>query len=91
VFNCLPIAALIENKIFCCHGGLSPNLRSLEQLKRISRPLEIEDKGLVVDLLWSDPSNRLGWGPNDRGVSVTFGPDVLNQFLQKHDLDLVVR
>lgn len=91
VFNCLPIAALIENKIFCCHGGLSPNLRSLEQLKRISRPMDVDDKGLVCDLLWSDPSPQPGWGPNDRGVSYTFGADVLNQFLQKHELDLVVR
>jgi diadenosine tetraphosphatase ApaH/serine/threonine PP2A family protein phosphatase len=73
VFNCLPIAALIENKIFCCHGGLSPNLRSLEQLKRISRPLDVDDKGLVCDLLWSDPSPQPGWAPNDRGVSYTFG------------------
>ncbi|KAI6189998.1 Metallophosphoesterase domain containing protein [Aphelenchoides bicaudatus] len=91
VFNCLPIAALIENKIFCCHGGLSPNLRSLEQLKRVSRPLDVDDKGLVCDLLWSDPSSQPGWGPNDRGVSYTFGADVLNNFLQKHELDLVVR
>jgi len=53
--------------------------------------LEIEEKGLIVDLLWSDPSNRPGWNPNDRGVSFTFGADVLNQFLQKHELDLVVR
>jgi diadenosine tetraphosphatase ApaH/serine/threonine PP2A family protein phosphatase len=91
VFNCMPIAAIIENKIFCCHGGLSPNLKTLDQLRRISRPLEIEDKGLVVDLLWSDPSSRHGWNPNERGVSFTFGPDILNQFLQKYDLDLVVR
>lgn len=54
-------------------------------------PFKFNFFSLVVDLLWSDPSNRPGWNPNDRGVSFTFGPDVLNQFLQKYDLDLVVR
>lgn len=45
VFNCMPVAALIERKIFCCHGGLSPHLRSLDQLKRIVRPVEIHETG----------------------------------------------
>ncbi len=48
VFNCLPVAALIDNKIFCCHGGLSPNLRSLEQLKRIPRPAEVQETGKIA-------------------------------------------
>jgi serine/threonine-protein phosphatase PP1 catalytic subunit len=92
VFNCMPVAALIENKIFCCHGGLSPHLRALDQLKRLVRPVEIQETGLLCDLLWSDPDNKImGWAPNDRGVSYTFGPDVLSQFLQKMDLDIVVR
>lgn len=29
-FNCLPIAAIIDEKIFCCHGGLSPDLQVIE-------------------------------------------------------------
>lgn len=92
VFNCMPVAALIENKIFCCHGGLSPHLRTLEQLKRLVRPVEIQETGLLCDLLWSDPDNKVvGWAPNDRGVSYVFGSDVLSQFLQKMDLDIVVR
>lgn len=47
VFNCMPVAALIENKIFCCHGGLSPHLRTLEQLKRIVRPVEVQETGEI--------------------------------------------
>lgn len=46
----------------------------------------------MCDLLWSDPDKDItGWSENDRGVSFTFGPDIVNRFLQKHDLDLVCR
>ena len=54
-FNCLPIAALIDDKLLCIQGGLSPDLVSLEQLKNIVRPTEIPDDGLLCDLLWADP------------------------------------
>ena len=55
VFNCLPVAALIDDKILCMHGGLSPDLRSLQQIADLQRPCDIPDKGLLCDLLWSDP------------------------------------
>jgi hypothetical protein len=43
-------------------------------------------------LLWSDPDKDItGWSENDRGVSFTFGPDVVSRFLQKHDMDLICR
>ncbi|PAV85261.1 hypothetical protein WR25_18537 [Diploscapter pachys] len=92
VFNCMPVAALIDNKIICMHGGLSPNLRSLDQLRRIARPCDVQETGLLCDILWSDPDpSVVGYAPNERGVSYVFGVDVLGQFLQKHDLDIVVR
>nr|CAD2144222.1 unnamed protein product [Meloidogyne enterolobii] len=93
VFNCLPIAALINGRIFCCHGGLSPHLRTMEQLKRIQRPVEVKESGLLCDILWSDPEPGVhtGWAPNERGVSYVFGADVLHQFLAKMELDLIVR
>lgn len=91
-FNSLPIAALINDKIICMHGGLSPDLTTLEQLKKIVRPTEIPDAGLLCDLLWSDPDKLTsGWGENERGVSVTFSPQIVEEFLEKHDLDLVCR
>ncbi|CBX94928.1 hypothetical protein LEMA_P113430.1 [Plenodomus lingam JN3] len=115
-FNCLPIAAIIDEKIFTMHGGLSPDLNSMEQIRRVMRPtdvsamavdrvacgvavffasansLQIPDCGLLCDLLWSDPDKDItGWSENDRGVSFTFGPDVVSRFLQKHDMDLICR
>lgn len=131
-FNCLPIAAIIDEKIFCCHGGrettahsffvcdkqlteinsvvqslhfawlichecvwqtgLSPDLSSMEQIRRVMRPTDVPDQGLLCDLLWSDPDKEtMGWGENDRGVSFTFGAEVVAKFLHKHDLDLICR
>lgn len=91
-FNCLPVACIIDDKIFCCHGGLSPELQTMDQIKKISRPCDVTDTGLICDLLWSDPEEGLsGWGENDRGVSFTFGQDIVEKFLRKHDFDLICR
>ena len=75
------------------HGGLSPELSSIDLIRSIQRPCDVPDKGLLCDLLWSDPERELlsGWGINDRGVSYTFAEDVVHDFLQQHDLDLVCR
>ncbi|XP_074033128.1 serine/threonine-protein phosphatase alpha-2 isoform isoform X2 [Leptinotarsa decemlineata] len=91
VFNTLPVAAIIDDKIFCCHGGLSPDLLHIGQIRNIERPTDVPAKGLLCDLLWSDPSSTMGWSENDRGVSFSFGPDVVKKFLSKHDFDLLCR
>ena len=92
VFNCLPAAALIDEKILCMHGGLSPDLHNLSDISDIRRPCDVPDMGLLCDLLWSDPdANTSGWGDNERGVSFVFGADVVTNFLETHDLDLLVR
>ena len=92
VFNCLPVSALIDEKIFCMHGGLSPELKTLEQVRNIIRPTDVPDTGLLCDLLWSDPEKGVQeYGENDRGVSFTFGEDIVKRFTQKHDIDLICR
>ena len=92
VFDFLPIAAVVSQRIFCVHGGLSPQLSELQQIENMKRPLEIPERGLIVDLLWSDPSEiHDGWVVSERGTSFTFGPDVVDTFLARNKLDLICR
>lgn len=91
-FNHMPVAAVVNERILCMHGGLSPELQALEQIRQLPRPCDVPESGLLCDLLWSDPSPETTlWGDSDRGVSFTFGIEVVRSFLRKHDLDLIVR
>ncbi|KAI9491646.1 Metallo-dependent phosphatase-like protein [Zychaea mexicana] len=91
-FNTMPIAALVAGKIFCVHGGLSPSLHNMDEVRNIQRPTDVPDYGLLNDLLWSDPADLTDdWEDNERGVSYCFGKKVINEFLAKFDLDLVCR
>lgn len=64
----------------------------INNLVGVSNDLMGVVSGLVCDLLWSDPDKETqGWGENDRGVSFTFGPDIVTKFLNRHDLDLICR
>jgi len=91
-FNCLPIAAIVAGKIFSVHGGLSPSLSHMDDIRQIARPTDVPDYGLLNDLLWSDPADMDNdWESNERGVSYCFGKKVIMEFLQRHDFDLVCR
>ncbi|EGO51441.1 hypothetical protein GE21DRAFT_118 [Neurospora crassa] len=91
-FNCLPIAAIVAGKIFCVHGGLSPALGHMDDIRNIARPTDVPDYGLLNDLLWSDPADMdQDWEANERGVSYCFGKKVISDFLATHDFDLVCR
>ena len=46
VFNCMPVIAIIDEKIICMHGGLSPDLHSLDQIHNVKRPTEVPDTGI---------------------------------------------
>ncbi len=56
-FNCLPVAALIDDRILCMHGGLSPDLQSIEQIKKIEKPTDVPDSGNIFltirFIMWS--------------------------------------
>ena len=90
-FNYLPMAAIVSESIYCVHGGLSPELRDINDIDSIARPTDVPDEGLLCDMVWSDPSQCNGWTGNDRGVSYCWGEDVVEAFLDSQDLDLVVR
>ena len=92
LFNWLPVAAIIDEKILCMHGGLSPELKNLQNITDIPRPTDIPDTGLLCDLLWSDPDKDcVEYDENDRGVSVIFGEKIVQDFNKKNDLDLIIR
>ena len=91
-FNWLPISAIVDDRILCMHGGISPDLTSLDKIRKIVRPTEVPDKGLLCDLLWSDPDKNVdGWGGNERGVSVTFNESIVEKMVEQLDIDLVCR
>lgn len=93
-FQWMPLCASVNGRIFCVHGGLSPELKQLTQLDEIRRETlaTVPSKGLVCDLLWSDPDrNEPAWGENERGCSCTFGPKIVDEFCTKHGFHLVCR
>lgn len=91
LFDYMPIAALIENKIFCLHGGLSPTADSLDLIRSLKRVREVPHEGTMCDLLWSDPDDRRGWGISPRGAGYTFGNDISEKFKSDNGLTLISR
>jgi serine/threonine-protein phosphatase PP1 catalytic subunit len=92
VFLHIPLAAVVGDRVFCVHGGLSPELADISQLDAIQRPVDIPGHGALADLVWADPSTlHVDFQPSDRGTSFTFGPDVTDVFLRRHGFELICR
>jgi len=92
LFDYLPIAALVDNRFMCVHGGLSPSAHKLDQIRAVFRFKEVPHDGLMTDLLWSDPSNSQdGFSTSSRGAGYIFGGDVVAQFLWTNQIDGIVR
>ncbi|KAK4704476.1 hypothetical protein P7C70_g1732, partial [Phenoliferia sp. Uapishka_3] len=91
LFDYLPLTALIDDQIFCLHGGLSPSIDTLDHIRSIDRIQEVPHEGPMCDLLWSDPDDRCGWGISPRGAGYTFGQDISEAFNHNNGLTLVAR
>ncbi|CAI4228762.1 unnamed protein product [Auanema sp. JU1783] len=94
VFDWMPIAGLIGKKILCMHGGISSELNSLQDIRKLQRPLEDPNtNNLALDILWADPApNYKGFGKNlNRGISCVFGDDVVKEICKKLKISLIVR
>ncbi|CAK5053834.1 unnamed protein product [Meloidogyne enterolobii] len=96
-FAYLPLAALIGGKILCMHGGISPHLKSLNDIRSMKRPIAmVISPGLVQDLLWADPNTEKpkppDWEPNPyRNCSVMFGPDAVRQMCKTLGVHMIMR
>ena len=81
-----------ECVFYSSHTGMSPEFDSMDKIREITRPVDCPDKGFLCDLLWSDlGEDTVGFRDGDRGVSYNYGPDVVAEFVQKHDISLIVR
>lgn len=93
VFDEMPLAALIDNKIWCIHGGLSQGYTKISAIQAIKRPFRTPDNGYLADLLWSDPCQTVQeWGPNtQRGNTVVWGSKAAKKFMEDNKLSYIIR
>jgi len=91
VFDYLSLSAIIEDRVFCVHGGLSPNVNTLDQVRIIDRKQEVPHEGAMCDLMWSDPEDIDGWGLSPRGAGYLFGADVVQKFSHMNGISLIAR
>lgn len=92
LFCYLPLTALIDQELFCLHGGLSPAVDTLDAIRELNRFGDIPHDGPICDLLWSDPDDmKQGWGVSPRGAGYLFGPDISQTFIHKNKLKLIAR
>ncbi|OHT09894.1 hypothetical protein TRFO_04443 [Tritrichomonas foetus] len=92
VFEYMPLAAIVSNTYFCVHGGISPSLEKIQQIREIKRPLQIALSGMITDLLWSDPSPETKeWGENTRGSTYVWGLNPIKRFLKNNKLKYLIR
>mmetsp|Transcript_108587 Transcript_108587/g.188582 ORF Transcript_108587/g.188582 Transcript_108587/m.188582 type:complete len:333 (+) Transcript_108587:152-1150(+) len=91
IFDYLTLSAIVENSIFCVHGGLSPEIKLLDQIRTIQRVQEIPHEGAFGDLVWSDPEDIASWAVSPRGAGWLFGERPTQHFNRLNGLDLIAR
>ena len=91
IFDYLPLAAIIDEKVFCVHGGLLPSITTLDEIKVIDRKQEVPHDGAMCDLMWSDPDDIHGWSMSPRGAGYLFGGDIVEQFNRANGVELIAR
>lgn len=99
-FDCLPLAALMNGQFLCVHGGLSPEITSLEDIKKLDRFKEPPAFGPMCDLLWSDPLEDFGNEKSGiehfthnsvRGCSYFYSYAACCDFLKQNNLLSIIR
>ena len=85
------MGSIVNGTVLCVHGGLSPDLPTIDQMRLIDRKQEIPHEGPMADLMWSDPENIEAWKRNARGAGWIFGHKVVNHFNLLNGVELIVR
>ena len=91
VFDFMTLGAIIDGKVLCVHGGLSPEIRTLDQVRVVARAQEIPHEGAFCDLVWSDPEDIDTWAVSPRGAGWLFGDRVSQEFCHVNGLQLIAR
>jgi len=91
VFDYLALACVIDGSVLCVHGGLSPDITTIDQMRLIERNQEIPHEGAFCDLMWSDPEDIETWSVSQRGAGYLFGSKVTQQFNEINRLQLICR
>lgn len=93
VFSKIPICALIDRKILCLHGGIAEGLESIEQLRALPKGDDDPTDPIYLQVLWNDPDESVEtFAPSYRGSGIRlFGASILENFLKKNGLKLLVR
>lgn len=92
LFDYLTLCVVINDSIFCVHGGLSPSIRTVDQIKIIDRFKEVPHEGPMADLVWSDPDpDKDEFVMSPRGAGYYFGKQVVKQFLHVNNMTHILR
>ena len=93
LFDLFQLAAVVDNKIFCVHGGLSPKIKKIEEINKIDRKLEIPREGIITDLIWSDPSEEImEYSPSPKGAGQFYGEKAVNDFIKENNnISIIIR
>lgn len=91
VFDYLSLGAIVNGQVFCVHGGLSPDIGTIDEIRSIDRKQEVPHEGAMCDLLWSDPDEVDSWSLSPRGAGFLFGKNEVDQFLARNDVELIAR
>jgi serine/threonine-protein phosphatase 2A catalytic subunit len=90
VFDFLPLAAVLDDKVFCVHGGLSPHFETIDEIMTLDRIGEVPTEGLLCDLLWDNPDDT-GWGISPKGAGCAFGADIVKEFNHRNEIFCIAR
>ena len=93
LFDLLQLAAIVDNKYFCIHGGLSPDLKKLEEINKLERKKEIPENGIITDLIWSDPNEEVDeYVPSKKGAGQFYGEKAVQNFLKENsNIEMIIR